>query len=526
MSKQFKGINPEGDNNSEASAGVDTYLSELSEYESQESRETSPTSNQPSSSRGASKKEQSGKVRRLVEQFSHSDSDTSEATNRSTRSRKRSKGLEHQELPPGGEREIRRKMAAQEAANNSLRVYEALLADLETSLQDAQEALDQNKSRAVLLGELEGILELSETAWDSYEELIGLESNEQVLLNYVEIKIKKNKIKARSRKLVGHLRAATEPEIQTASTVQLVNPMSFGDLPLPEFSGDYTEFEPFEGDFRNIIGNGKLDDGCKKAYLLKCIKGEAKRYIGTDGTAAKNYEEIWDELRQRYGKPWRVTRAAVKKIIDIQDPKNDSNDILRYWNEVTEACKTAERLKLTASSIILNMALLKLPSEYRAKMDDKLKPISANYVLTRQMVSEPFNDVIAVGMEKPDNIISTLGFNTSVRTATANNKKVYFPPQSNNKKVRKFFCLLCNINGADHLASNCKVYPRGKEARLRMAQLGRCQGCSVLREEHGDMCSHRAYCNAHPDQRHHYWLCDSNGNRGSGSHLGNRNQNA
>ena len=67
MSKQFKGINPEGDNNSEASAGFDTYLSELSEYESQESRETSPTSNQPSTSRGASKKEQSGKVRRLVE---------------------------------------------------------------------------------------------------------------------------------------------------------------------------------------------------------------------------------------------------------------------------------------------------------------------------------------------------------------------------------------------------------------------------------------------------------------------------
>ena len=434
--------------------------------------------------------------------------------------------MEHQELPPGGERELRRKMAAQEAADNSLRIYEALLVDLETSLGEAQMALDQNKPRAVLLGELEGILELSETAWDSYEEVIANETNDQVILNYVDIKIKKNKFKARSRKLVGHLRAATEPEIQTASTVQLVNPMSFGDLPLPEFNGDYTEFEPFEGNFRNIIGNGKLDDGCKKAYLLKCIKGEAKRYIGTDGTAAKNYEEIWDELRQRYGKPWRITRAAVKKMIDIQDPKNDSKDILRYWNEVTEACKTAERLKLTASSIILNMALLKLPSEYRAKMDDKLKPISANYVLTRQMVSEPFNDVIAIGMEKPDNIISTLGFNTSVGTATANNKKVNFPPKSYYNKQKKYFCMLCNKKGMDHLASNCKEYPRGAQARSRMVQLGRCQRCSVLREEHGDMCSHRALCKAHPGHRHHYWLCEGDGNRGSGSHIGNRNPNA
>ena len=62
------------------------------------------------------------------------------------------------------------------------------------------------------------------------------------------------------------------------------------------------------------------------------------------------------------------------------------------------------------------MALLKVPSEYRSKMDDKLKPISHNYVLSRQMVIEPFNDVIAIEMGKPDNIISMLGFNTSVGT--------------------------------------------------------------------------------------------------------------
>ena len=419
MSKSFKGFNPEGDRDSETSARLDTYLSELSEYESQESRETSPTNSQPSSSAGAaSKKEQSGKVRRLVEHFSHSDSDSSETTNTSLRSRKKSKTSEHQELPPGGERQLRRIMARQETANNALRVYEALIEDLKTSLDEAQSALDQNKPRPVLLGELEGVLELSETSWNRYEDLVTFEGTEGVTLNFVDIKIKKHKLKARSRKIVGHLRGATEVTVPPNSTVQVMNPMSFGDLKLPEFSGDFTEFEPFEGNFRKLIENGNLDDGCKKAYLLRCLTGEAKSYIGTDGTAAKTYEEIWGELKQRYGKPWRVTRAAIKKMMDIPDPRNDSKDIMRYWNEISEVCKTAERLKLTASSIILNMALLKLPSEYRAKMDDKLKPLSQNYVLTRQMVAEPFNDVVAIEMEKPDNIISTLGFNTSVGTAT------------------------------------------------------------------------------------------------------------
>ena len=44
MSKQFKGLNPEGDNNSEASAGFDIYLSELSKYESQ-AQEVHPRKN-------------------------------------------------------------------------------------------------------------------------------------------------------------------------------------------------------------------------------------------------------------------------------------------------------------------------------------------------------------------------------------------------------------------------------------------------------------------------------------------------
>ena len=82
-------------------------------------------------------------------------------------------------------------MALQETANNALRIYEALIEDLKTSLNEAQSALDQNKPRPVLLGELEGVLELSETTWDSYEDLVTFEGTEGVTLNFVDIKIKK-----------------------------------------------------------------------------------------------------------------------------------------------------------------------------------------------------------------------------------------------------------------------------------------------------------------------------------------------
>ena len=102
MSRQFKGF--EGKNTevleSSDSNAESTYLSDLAEYDSTpESRETSPSRSSPvTSTDTVVRKDQTGKVKKLVEHFSQSDSDSSDRTVRSTR-RKRSKNLEPQELP-------------------------------------------------------------------------------------------------------------------------------------------------------------------------------------------------------------------------------------------------------------------------------------------------------------------------------------------------------------------------------------------------------------------------------------------
>ena len=99
--------------------------------------------------------------------------------------------------------------------------------------------------------------------------------------------------------------------------------------------------------------------------------------------------------------------------MDIPDPANTPQEITRYWNNLIEVCKMAERRKLTATSLILNMGLLKLPVEFRSKMDDKLKPLSPQYILTREVIAEPFNDVIAGELDKPSSLMATLSFNTT-----------------------------------------------------------------------------------------------------------------
>ena len=322
----------------------------------------------------------------------------------------------------------------------------------------------------------------------------------------------KNKQNIRCSKLKGHIAAATEavPPTGGATTgiIQVLHPTNFRDLKLPDFYGDYTEFDSFEANFKKLIANGNLDDGGKVAHLLDHIKGEAKEYLGSDGLDAKSYDEIWEDLRNRYGKPWRITRAAVKKLMDIESPKNEPKDISRYWNQINEACKVAERLKLTASSVILNMGLLGLPVDFRSKMDDKLKPLSSDYILTRGMAVEPFNDVIAGEIEKPGKIHATLGFSTLMQPQVQQQYTLNPNKGQNNKRGKKHFkCLLCGASQHSHKTWQCPIYNTGPLARDKMQQIGRCNMCATLLIEHGQECSHRVHCKYHPQQRHTFWLC-------------------
>ena len=470
-------------------------------------------------------------VKELVGYFSQSDSDTA-AVERTTR-RKSSKNLEHKELPPGGERELKRNIKMQEAAAKAMKIWETLNRELTEDLIEAQKSLDANHSKGVLKGHLAGLSSAVTYAQDALKALMTYEEKSDVSIDFEQIKMQARKSEKIHRRVKAHLEENTEPITKVKKeTVKEINPMKFGDLKLPEFSGDYPEYAGFETSFRKLIDAGsKISDEIKATYLLDKIKGEAREYLGSDGIEEKTYEEIWDELRSRYGKPWRVTRASVKKYNEISTPSDDPREVSKYWNQMIESCKTAERLGLTATSIILNTALLGLPGDYRKEMDDKLKLVSNDFKLTREMVAEPFNDVIAGQVEKSSKTVTTLGFNTSVSNNNIinnngsnggnnsgnnnnnsnknyNNQKKHWKGK-NNRSNNMFYCLLCN-GKTNHKTGFCPVYPRGQKARERMSVLGRCIACSTLNSEHGAYCSHRVACRDHPGQSHSYWLCDGN----------------
>ena len=71
--------------------------------------------------------------------------------------RKKSKTSEHIEIPLGGEKELRKRMAAQLKANNAVKFFKAFHEDMTETLNEADRDLSANANRNILFGHLEGI---------------------------------------------------------------------------------------------------------------------------------------------------------------------------------------------------------------------------------------------------------------------------------------------------------------------------------------------------------------------------------
>ena len=133
MKPTFRGFQEQSNTSPTSSTSPPESHSEISEYDSTvESRDTTPTQEDQQSHTV----KKASTVRRLIDHFSASDSDTAEARPPVTR-RKKSKTSEHIEIPLGGEKELRRKMAAQAKADKAVNLWKALQEDIRETMNEA-----------------------------------------------------------------------------------------------------------------------------------------------------------------------------------------------------------------------------------------------------------------------------------------------------------------------------------------------------------------------------------------------------
>ena len=141
-------------------------------------------------------------------------------------------------------------MSSQTKANEAIELWQALSVMLKEELDEADKALSNNEQRAALIGHLDAVKKAEDEVQVLWKEVAAYRGNTSVEISFVPLMLAMKKQEARCAKLKGHLKAQTELAITAttnSSVVQVLQPTSFGSLVLPDFSGDYTAFDGFEG---------------------------------------------------------------------------------------------------------------------------------------------------------------------------------------------------------------------------------------------------------------------------------------
>ncbi|RLC02303.1 MAG: hypothetical protein DRI57_30210, partial [Deltaproteobacteria bacterium] len=98
---------------------------------------------------------------------------------------------------------------------------------------------------------------------------------------------------------------------------------------LPEFNGNPTEWTSFWESFEAVIDSTDLPTIRKFTYLRSLLKGSAKTCIEGLSLTASQYQPAVDLLKNRFGRPERLTFAHIQGLLELPIPHDSSSGSLR-----------------------------------------------------------------------------------------------------------------------------------------------------------------------------------------------------
>lgn len=116
---------------------------------------------------------------------------------------------------------------------------------------------------------------------------------------------------------------------------------------LPAFTGSFEEWTPFRNMFQSMIdNNAALPDVQKMQYLLSALKGEAWDVISSLEVSDKNYNEVWEMLKERYNDSGFIIQKHIRTLFEIPVMVKENYQALRRMlDTVLEHLRALNALK-------------------------------------------------------------------------------------------------------------------------------------------------------------------------------------
>ena len=309
---------------------------------------------------------------------------------------------------------------------------------------------------------------------------------------------------------------------------------------LPTFDGKMiSEYAQFKEKFKFIIQYMAGPKELWATHLENQLTGDAKKYIGLNGSWFNKYDELWEVLDDKYANRWNVATEAVSNFFFKPRPEDDQESVLHWFYDQIDNLRDVTNKNMTVEEIGTNLILQMLPAKYAREVRSGLRVTQAGNkkkaAFSIKELREVVNDTIAIKHD-PESFsppISTLNLQTAATSAeedsdVGTSEWLKPPSQSNGRgrvktrggkrrgrsgrgrgrvnKTKSLKCYLYNEN--THWAAYCKCYQSALEKRNRLIELNRCTACGN-KHTNGEQCNEEVECtnDDHRGQRHYSWLC-------------------
>lgn len=214
------------------------------------------------------------------------------------------------------------------------------------------------------------------------------------------------------------------------------------DIPLPEFNGNYENWEIFKSKFNSLIANNKnLNDMQKLHYLQASLKGEAKQLQTPNDT----YESLFEALKLRFENKRLIASTHINAILSANKINSESSkDLRNLIDNVIKHLRALDLLDLKldrlSQQVFLNLILSKLDQETRKQ-----------YEMTLSSTEFPDWDEFVAFIVKRCQILENI--NSSSKAKPRN--LVQYKAQSFLSKIDSIDCDLCKL---PHNLYKCKRF--------------------------------------------------------------------
>ncbi|GBM12575.1 hypothetical protein AVEN_78349-1 [Araneus ventricosus] len=378
---------------------------------------------------------------------------------------------------------------AAEKINRAKGAIKSSVTKLETFLENAEKAsVTELQIKIKKIGQLQKKLDELLNEFFLIKDLSGLQDTAN---DFEQVDSRLEELEVRITSILESRKSSSNPKNQTVESIK--NEVRLPEIPLPTFSGAFSEWESFKTQFTTLVSNNdNLDDNQKLFYLRASLKGEAKQLESTEDT----FNSLFDALKERFENQRLLIDFHVLSILHYDKIQQESARELRSLIDCIK--KNIRGLKVQnyeqnnlSEILLVNIILQKLDKESRRQFEFSLKSSEVPQFDSLMSFLERRSSILESVSRIPSAVKTTFPAKNAARNNSLNNpiKQKSLMIKSNNKGNFKA-CICCNNF---HPLYKCISFKNmSVEKRKEFVSVHRV--CELCFRKHAGSCSSKFKC--------------------------------